>query len=680
MWKPGQCAACFRSKAEHGGASAEATANVSTKTPSTVTAKQTPLYHRLVDKDVTEVKDATHTVHKEDKTSTVTREVTTQQSADSTSSGVVELQKPESVYENKINNQRSNSPAGQSSFVSSGESGTSDKLGDNTVDNMSQQVAGSTVRARSQTMVAPRVKPRRTAPQPGLDLATTKSLPHGLSNSYPVPPPRRNLTLGRSNKSVSPVPVNDNDNKTNIAKAKSLDNLDAVPSKKTQPKVTFQSETITIPDPQPSATAPSKAHTTKKTAAVAPSHVSPRLGKKVAAVHPYAVSEVTHILEKKASETAKSGTAKVKEKKEDDSDHEYIEADEINAAVVSVNELKIQKTLQRNGAPPHMTKYATLSSVQPSRMNGAPKTTISGGKHKASSSGALLTRQKTSPHTRRRPPPPPINKIAKTRSKSMSNEDERESQDYTIPRRPPPPLYYSNHEVKTTFKQTTKPSAVSKVPPAKPARSPSTFQVESPTEVISDDVFEDDNIKSPSADSTLSRPKKPVRMPKEASLPQNTTAQVSVDPPLRGKYADLDIDKLEAEQALLKLVGDQRPMLNYENFDDFSRSSSRNELLSVGEDGDDEREYTSIAFDGSGQVHDVIIRTLNIACGELTKLYFEESTFMGTMMCSKWSDLQAAPSDTRNCVKYNGRLFSVQVSVSVVWVLLWCVVISVNDY
>ena len=665
MWKPGQCAACFRSKAEHGGASTEATADASTKTPSTVTAKQTPLYHKLsskVDKDVTEVKDATRT---EDKTSNVTREVTTQQSADSTSSGVVELQKPESVNENKINNQRSNSPAGQSSFVSSGESGTSDKLGDN-VDKMTQQLAGPTVRARSQTMVAPRVKPRRTAPQPGLDLATsgsTKTLPH-VSNSYPVPPPRRNLTLGRSNKSVSPVPVNDKDNETNIAKAKSMENLDAVPSKKTQPKVTFQSETITIPDPQPSTTAPSKVHTTKKTAAVAPSNISPRLGKKVAAVHPYAVSEVTDILEKKASETAKSETAKVEKKKDDDSDHEYIEADEINAAIVSVNELKTQKTLQRNGAPPHMTKYATLSSVQPSRMNGAPKTTVSGGKHKASSSGALLTRQKTSPQTRRRPPPPPTSKMT-----------------YTIPRRPPPPpLYYSNHEVNNTSKQTKKPSAVIKVPPAKPARSPSTFQVESPTEAISDDVFEDDNVKSPSADTTLSRPKKPVRMPKEASLPPNTAVQASVDPPLRGKYADLDIDKLEAEQALLKLVGDQKPILKYENFDDFSRSSSRNEQLSVGEDGDDEREYTSIAFDGSGQVHDVIMRTLNIACGELTKLYFEESTFMGKMMCSKWSDLQAAPPDTRNCVKYNGRLFSVQVSVSVVWVLLWCVVISMNDY
>jgi len=669
MWKPGQCAACFRSKAEHGGASAD----VPTKTPSTVTAKQTPLYHRLsniVDKDVTEVKDVTRTVQIEDKTSNVTREVTTQQSADETSSGVVESQKPESANDSKINNQRSDSPVGQS-FVSNCESGTSDNLGDNSLENMSQQVVRPTARLRSQTVAIPQVKPRRNAPQQGLDVdssGSTKTLPHGLRGSYPVPPPRRTLTLGRNNKSVSPTPVDDKSNDTNIVKAKSLDNLDAVPSKRTQPKVTFQSETITIPDPQPSST---EAHMAKNTAVVATSNFSPRSGKKVAAVHPYAVSEVTDILEKKASEKAKVVAGK---NDNDDSDHEYIEADVINAAVVSVSALKTQKTLQRNGAPPHMTKYATLSSVQPSRMNSAMKTAVSGGKQKAASSATLLTRQKTSPQTRRRPPPPPTSKIAKTRSKSMCDEDERGPQDYTMPRRPPPPLNYSNHEVKNT--PIAKPPAVSKVPPVKPARSPSTFQVESPTEVMSDDVFEDDSFKSPSADSTLSRPKKPVRMPKEATLPLNTTAQASTDPPLRGKYADLDIDKLEAEQALLKLVGNQKPIMKYENFDDFSRSSSRNDHQSVDEDGgDDEKEYTSIAFDGSGQVHDVIMRTLNITCGELTKQYFEESTFMGTMMCSKWSDLQAAPSDTRNCVKYNGRLFSVQVSVCVEWsewVLLWC--------
>jgi len=649
MWKPGQCAACFRSKSEHGGASAD----VPTKPPSTVTPKQPPYYRRLsghLDEDVTEVKPAiTSTIPKENKTIDKNEEVATEQSVDDATSSMAESQKPESDNEVKTNNRQSDSPASQSPFVSSGESGTSDN---SLVNSMSQKVVRPTTRARSQTMQGvPPVRPRRNAPQPVADLplsSTTKTLPKGLLGVYPVPPPRKSHTLGRSNKSVSPVPVIDKDEEVNIVKAKSMDNLDAAPSKRTQPKVTFKSETVTIPDSKSGA--PSEPPTSKKT--------SPRSGKKVAAVQPYAVSEVTDILEKKSAGVAKA------EGKEEDSDHDYIEADVINAAVVSVNELKSQKTLQRNGGPPHMTKYATLSSVQPSRMNGVPPKKT--GKQKAVSSGVISSKLRTSPQQRRRPPPPPGSKLTKTISKSVSHEDETQPHDYTIPRRPPPPIYYSNEEVKNTTSVTAKSPAAIKVPPAKPARSPSTFQVESPTEVISDDVFEDDDVKSLSADSTLSRPKKPVRMPRDATLPQNGMEQSSNDPPLRGKYAELDIDQLEADQALLKLVGQQQPMMKYENFDDFSPSPPRNEQPSVCED--DDREYTSIAFDGSGQVHDVIIRTLNIACGELTKLYFEKSTFMGTMMCSKWSDLQVAPSDTRNCVRYNGRLFSVQVSVCVYWV------------
>jgi len=538
----------------------------------------------------------------------------------------VKLQKPDNEQSSSLQS----TVVENSELISNGESVLKDNskevTSEVTIDSdMSQNITARPPppRGRSQTMHVPRVKRRKNVPEPSYSPPpTTRTLPRDLQ---PVPAPRTN----RSNRSISPMPAGVQDEREdkdpNVSRAKSLDNLD-VASSTSDKKVTFKSEPTTIPDNT--------------------------------MVQPYAISEVPDILQKIATEencAAVQDESIVGKSTEESDDHEYIEADQFNAAVVSVSELKNNK--HRNSKS-QVTKCSTLNTKQ----NGG--LTMNGGiKQKAMSSGTITMNTKSAP--RRHAPPPPG--ASRSRSLTTTSIDKIRPQGYsTTPCRPPPPSNYVNSNVKSSK---VSEASVNKVPPAKPLRTPNTFDYENLNDTttitkveysqVDIDAISKNNT-TPTDDYVWSRPKKPVRMPKEATPTRECgdTAQPASQAVVKVKYIDLDIDQLATDQ--------QKHLMKYQNFDDFSPRAISPELKSL--DGFDALSV-SLPLEGVSQVNDAILKNLNVASAGLTKFYVGKFSYLDKVTCSKWSEFDAAgvvPPGTAPCVKYNGKLLSLQVNYTMI--------------
>ena len=633
-WKPRQCAACFKPKAEHTGITSEDSSNDQNKNSAKV--KQSPYYKRFSfsDEDSVEKKAPSR-----DTTPTRTDQQLT--SRDTVVTSTAKLEKPDrNEADETYENHSSSLPAAVvestcSEPVSTKQAVVNDNIDLDTDDNsrVTSEVTSDNTdmsgkypprppppRARSHTMAVPQVKPRKHVPEPSDLQFSTKTLSRDLQ---PIPAPRRN----RSNRSTSPIAASVSlDEESSVCRTKSLDNLDVSPPG--DRKVKFKLETTTIPDPD----------------------ISPTTARKNAVIEPYAVSEVTDILQKASTAdeiVQEEDKRRSEELVEDNDENEYIEADQLNAAVISVSELKNR---HRNGKPSQVTKYSTLSTLQPTHQQNGK--VMMGAKQKALSSGTMTT-TKTTP--RRHAPPPPG--APRSRSATISSTDKIRMQNYSVPRRPPPPaVYYSNANVVNSSKVDVTP--VAKVPPPKPVRTASTFDYENVDgkltaqtveySIIENDVISNKEMAATSKVSTISRPKKPIRMPKEAS-PVLEGGQPPSQP--KGRYIDLDIDQLTDQLAA------GRQVMKYQNFDDFSPRPISPERKSPDFDA-----LVSLPLEGASQVHDAILNSLNVASAELTKFYFREFSFVGKMACSKWSDFDPAPSGTTGCVKYNGKLLSLQVN------------------
>ena len=633
-WKPRQCAACFKPKAEHSGITSEDSSNDQSNNSAKV--KQSPYYKRFSFSDENNVDQKASSRDREP--TQTSQQFTAPTSRDTVVTGTAnKLEKPDSGHEadETYESHSSSLPAAVVESTCSESVPTERAVNDNIDDNLrvtsevtsdSSDMSGKTPprppppRARSHTMAVPQVKPRKHqgkhVPEPSADLQlSTKTLSRDLP---PVPAPRRN----RSNRSTSPIATSNSlDEESSVFRAKSLDNLDVSPP--SDRRVKFKEETTTIPDPDTSTAA-----------------------RKSGMIEPYAISEVTDILQR----TSTVDEVVVEDKKgldkqvEDNDEHEYIEADQLHAAVVSVIELKNQ---HRNGNPSQVTKYSTLSTLQPTQQQNGKL--VMGTKQKALSSGTITT-TKTTP--RRHAPPPPG--APRSRSATIASVDKIRMQNYSTPRRPPPPaVYYSNSNVVNSSKVNAAP--VAKVPPPKPIRTPNTFDYENVNGKVTTETVEYsiiDNDKEMAATSnvpTSSRPKKPVRMPKEAS-PVPDGGQPPSQP--KGRYIDLDIDQLNDQHTA------GRQVMKYQNFDDFSPRPISPEHSRTPECFD---VLVSLPLEAS-QIHDAILNSLNVASVELTKFYFHKFSFVGKMACSKWSDFDPAPPGTTGCVKYNGKLLSLQVN------------------
>ena len=638
-WKPRQCAACFKPKAEHSGVTTDEASNDLFN--NNAKAKQSPYYKRF---SFTDENNVDQKASSRDGGEPAIMAQTGQQSASQSTaptsrdavatSMAIKSEKPDSGNEadETHENHSSSLPAAvvestNSEPVPTKQTIVNDNIDDNsrvtseaTSDN--SDMSGKTPprppppRVRSHTMAVPQVKPRKHIPEPSAELQfSTKTVSRDLQ---PIPAPRRN----RANRSTSPMATSNSlDGESSVSRAKSLDNLDVSPPD--DRKVKFKLETTTIPDPD----------------------TSPTAARKSGMIEPYAVSDVTDILQKastmdKVAVEKKKGT---EDQLEENDEHEYIEADQLHAAVVSVSELKNK---HRNGKPSQVTKYSTLSTLQPTQQQNGKL--IMGTKQKAMSSGTMTT-TKTTP--RRHAPPPPG--APRSRSATIASVDKVRMQNYSTPRRPPPPsaLYYTNANVVNLPKANATP--VAKVPPPKPLRTPSTFDYENvngtvTTEPVEYSVLENDKEAAATSTST-SCPKKPVRMPKEAS-PVSDGGQQASKP--KGRYIDLDIDQLNDQQ----MAG--RPVMKYQNFDDFSPRSFTPERSRT----PDFDSLVTLPLEGASQVHDAILNNLNVASAELTKFYFREFSYVGKVSCSKWSDFDPAPPGITGCVKYNGKLLSLQVN------------------
>ena len=628
-WKPKQCSACFRPKAEHSGVIQDTNNEPnSDQSNATTKMKQSPYYKKFsfdnengLDQKAASVRtDQQSTVanvtygaprnttklpkpHSEDKSDEINAEQSPSLRA--------------AVVESKRN--YSESVPSQQGLVNDHVENNSKAASEVTSDN--SDMSGSNPprppppRVRSHTMVVvPRVKPRKHIPDPlNLPLSTTKTLPRDLQ-IQPVPAPRRN----RTNRSTSPKPASPLED-VNVCRAKSLDNLDASPP--SERKVKFNLEATTIPSSYPT------------------------VGRKDVTIHPYAVSEVPDVLQKVTIEENKVIQGNNVPQQEDD-DHEYIEADQILAAVVAVDELK-------NKHRPQVTKYATLSTLQPVRQPDKKPTGNGSIKQKAMSSGSIAT--KATP--RRHAPPPPG--VSRKRSATIASGDKIHMHNYSAPRRPPPPstAYYTNANV-TRPPSKVNEAPVNKVPPQKPLRTPDTFDYENLNGIINTEEpaeysVIDDAIIAKQNGPSFSRPKKPVRMPKEATPVSDGAQSSNRQPVTKVKYVDLDIDQLEASR-------EHTPLMKYENFDDFSPRPSSPDVKSL-----DSLNAVSVSLEGAAQVHDAILNSLNVASVELIKLYFNEYSFMGNMVCSKWSEFEPVSTvlpGTAACVKHNGKLLSLQVN------------------
>lgn len=630
-WKPRQCAACFKPKAEHSGITTDESSN--DQVNSGAKMKQSPYYKRFsFNEDNEDQKQASSG----DKEGAII-EQTGQQSTAPTSrdavvtSTAIKWEKPDSGNgaDETCENHSSSLPAAvvestNSEPVSTKQTVVNDNIDDKVISEATSDnsdMSGKTPprppppRARSHTMAVPQVKPRKHLPEPSADLQlSTKTVSRDLQ---PVPAPRRN----RYNRSTSPIATS-NSFDSSVCRAKSLDNLDVSPP--SDKKVKFKLEATTIPDPD----------------------TSPTATRKSGMIEPYAVSNVTDILQK-----ASTGDDVVEEEKkgaedqvEENDDHEYIEADQLHAAVVSVSELKNK---HRNDKPSQVTKYSTLSTLQPMQQQNGKL--MMGTKQKAMSSGTMKT-TKTTP--RRHAPPPPGG--PRSRSATIAYVDKVRMQNYSTPRRPPPPagVYYTNSNIVNTSKANAAP--VARVPPPKPVRTPNTFDYENVNGTVTTEPVEYSTIENDkevtATSTTSSRPKKPVRMPKEIS-PVSDGDQPPSQP--RGRYIDLDIDQLNDQQTA------GRQVMKYQNFDDFSPRPISPEHSRTPDSFD---ALVSLPLEGSAQVHDAILNSLNVASAELTKFYFREFSFVGKMACSKWSDFDPAPPGTTGCVKYNGKLLSLQVN------------------
>ena len=632
-WKPKQCAACFRPKAEHSQIKQDDSDQVNSS--QSKTTKQSPFYKKF-SFDENGVGQNTPSSSKEP-TRTNQQPASPSIVSDSAKS---QVPRTENQIEEEVKEQ---SPPQQVTAVESGSAGSvCDKqppVNDHMDDHNSKGTkeapsdnGGNTPprppppRARSHTVAAPMIKPRKNIPEPLL-LATTETLPR---DPQPVPAPRRN----RANRSASPNPSGSLDDTNVYSRAKSLDNLDV--SSPSDRKVTFDLYTTTITNPSTNA---APVTTVSKTGMI----------------QPYAVSEVSDILQR-----ATKDNGIVAQDKEENDNHDYIEADQINAAVVSVSELKSKRR------PSEITKYSTLSTLQPGRQQDKKQTPNGGVKQKAMSSGAITMRNTP----RRHAPPPPG--VARNRSATITSV---RMQNYSAPRRPPPPAQctseYTNANVKRPVKNNE--PHVAKVPPPKPTRTLSTFDYENlngtviSSEAVEYSAIESDVFKpTTSGNSSLPRPKKPVRMPKEATPvsdgdqpPSQQPVIKDQQPAIKGKYVDLDMDQLAAGQVASR---EQTPLMKYENFDDFSPQQPISpELKSLGSFD----ALSALPLEGASQVNDAILNSLNVASVELTKFYFDEFSFMGKMVCSKWSDFDpasTAPPGMASCVKYNGKLLSLQVN------------------
>ena len=630
-WKPRQCAACFKPKAEHLGVTTDESSNDQFNNSAKV--KQSPYYKRFSFSDENNSDQKALSRDREQAIMAQTGQHATSQSTAQTSrdavvtSTAIKLEKPDSGNEadETYENHSSSLPAAivestSSEPVPTKQTVVNDNIDDNsrvtseaTSDN--SDMSGKTPprlpppRGRSHTMAAPQIKPRKHIPEPSADLqVSTKTVSRDLQ---PVPAPRRN----RSNRSTSPMTTSNSLDESSVCRAKSLDNLDVSPPN--DRKVKFKIETTTIPDPDTTA------------------------ARKSEMIEPYAVSDVTDILQKASTvdEVVLEEKKGAEEQVEDNDEHEYIEADQLHAAVVSVSELK----KHRNGKPSQVTKYSTLSTLQPTQQNGK---LLMGTRQKAMSSGTM----KTTP--RRHAPPPPG--APRSRSATIATIDKLRMQNYSTPRRPPPPaaVYYSNSNVVNSSKANAAP--VARVPPPKPMRTPSTFDYENVNgtvtmEPVEYSIIENDKEMAATPTTTTSRPKKPIRMPKEAS-PMSDGGQPPSQP--KGRYIDLDIDQLNDQQAA------GRQVMKYQNFDDFSPRPISPERSRT----PDFDALMSLPLEGASQVHDAILNSLNVASAELTKFYFREFSFVGKIACSKWNDFYPAPSGTTGCVKYNGKLLSLQVN------------------
>ena len=628
-WKPKQCAACFRPKAEHSGVGEDA--NNEPKSDKPRGMRQSPYYKKFSfsDENGLEQKAASAPTRTYQQQST-----TVANGSYGASRNTTKLQKPlsedkpdEIIAEQSLSLQAAESRPSHCESLSDTQGPVNDHVKDNskatsevTSDNSYMSVNNPPrpppPRVRSHTMVVvPRVKPRKHIPGPSdLPLSTIKTLPRDLQ-IQPVPAPRRN----RDNRSTSPNPSSAPPGDSTFCRAKSLDNLDVSPPN--ERKVKFNLEATTIPDS------------------------APTMEKRNVTIHPYAVSEVSDVLQKVSSEennVIQDNTVPL----EGDDDHEYIEADQIHAAVVAVGELK-------NKHRPQVTKYATLSTLQPVLQPDKKPAGNGGIKQKAMSGGAITT--KAVP--RRHAPPPPG--VSRKRSATITSGDKIHMHNYAAPRRPPPPaaLYYTNANITKPSKVNEAP--VNKVPPQKPLRTPDTFDYENlngitNTEEPPEYSVIDDAISSRQNGPSLSRPKKPVRMPKEASpVSDGGQASFNQQPVIKGKYIDLDIDQLESTR-------EHTPLMKYENFDDFSPRPVSPDVKSL-----DSLNALSIPFEGTAQVHDAILNSLNVASVELTKLYFSEYSYMGMMVCSKWSEFEPVSTvipGIAACVKHNGKLLSLQVN------------------
>ena len=626
MWKPRQCAACFKSKAEHSVANGSS----SNSSDQSEVTKQSSFYKKFSFNDDGEVAEKATS---RDGESTGTQ----QQSTAPTSSAEVKLIKKPDNDKKLDETDEEQSPSLQTSVVKLNESNFNEtsnrqevfddyaKLTGEVIkeSNMSQDIPTRPPppRMRSHTMAIPRVKPRRNIPEPsGLPPPTIKTLPRDLQ---PVPAPR-----SRTNRSTSPGRGSLDD--SCVHRAKSLDNLDASSSSPphTDRRVTFNSETTTIPD--------SKCNDPLTTSTKKP------------LVEPYAVSEVTDIRKTQQDSVVEEGSVRDDATEEND-EHEYIEADQLNAAVVSVSELKNKHRNDRA----KITKYATLSSLQPTQQQNGKLIMNGGVKQKALSSGMITATNTNKTAPRRQAPPPPGPSHSRTLTSSYN---------YSVPRRPPPPVtLYTNANVTTKSSKTSE-GPVHKVPPAKPLRTPSTFDYEnlddSNTAKVEHSTTHGD-VTSPTDDLALSRPKKPVRMPKEATPSSDSDAAQSStgQPIIRGRYVDLDIDQLETDRQQRQKAS---TVMKYQNFDDFSPRTSPDLTL----DSFDAFS-TSLPPEGAAQIHDAIMNSLNVASTELSKFYFGQFSFVGKATCSKWSDFEpvgVAPPGTTPCVKYNGKLLSLQVN------------------
>ena len=628
-WKPRQCAACFRPKAEHSGITSDDSSGIgNSQTSNSNKMKQSPFYKRFSfsDEDDKNLK----VISRDPGPTQTVQHSTAPTSSDTVVTSADKLQKPDSENEvDETNEKHSSSPPTSVVESNCSESGTKNEpvscnqasvkdevensQDTEAIGNNNSDMSGNTPprppppRVRSHSMAAPRIKPRKHVPEPtDTQLTLSRSL-------QPVPAPRRI----RVNRSISPTPVSSCSlDDSSIGRAKSLDNLDASPL--SDRKVKFNLETTTIPDTSTAA-------------------------RKNATINPYAVSKVSDVVGDGSTEVMQDKNSSEKCMDDDNDDHEYIEADQFNAAVVSVTELKNK---HRNGKPSQVTKYSTLSALQPTRQQNGKL--LGGTKQKALSSGTVT--MKNTP--RRHAPPPPG--APRTRSATIASIDRVRMQNYSAPRRPPPPaaIYYTNAKIAKSTQANVTP--VAKVPPPKPVRTPSTFDYENVSEVVATDAVEysvidnnDVTSKRTTKNAAPSGPKKPVRMPKEAT-PVSDGDQPPSQP--KGRYIDLDIDLLTDQQS-------SRQVTKYQNFDDFSPRPLTPERTSP-----DCFIKSLSPFEGASQVHDAILNSLNAASTELRRFYLNEFSFVGKMACSKWSDFDPAPSGAVSCVKYNGKLLSVQVN------------------